>query len=162
MKTIYLAGGCFWGVEKYFEQFDGVLNTEVGYANGNKEDPTYQEVRTQMTGFTETLKLDYDPEVLPLLRQTAAHRHPPGGPPRPPAVRRGPISACGAPRPSAQRAEAVFLCGSLAAGPLQGAIPRKGQDALKPRAAWDSAPFHADLADYQTSKQTEVHRKVHL
>ncbi|MCR5135454.1 MAG: peptide-methionine (S)-S-oxide reductase MsrA [Clostridiales bacterium] len=66
MKTIYLAGGCFWGVEKYFEQFDGVLNTEVGYANGNKEDPTYQEVRTQTTGFTETLKLDYDPEVLPL------------------------------------------------------------------------------------------------
>lgn len=70
-----------------------------------------------------------NPEVLPLLRQTAAHRHPPGGPPRPPAVRRGPISACGAPRPSAQRAEAVFLCGCLAAGPLQGAIPRKGQDA---------------------------------
>ena len=66
MKTIYLAGGCFWGVEKYFQQFDGVLSTEVGYANGNKENPTYEEVRTQTTGFTETLKLEYDPAVLPL------------------------------------------------------------------------------------------------
>ena len=66
MKTIYLAGGCFWGVEKYFEQFDGVLSTEVGYANGNKENPTYEEVRTQTTGFTETLKLEYDPAILPL------------------------------------------------------------------------------------------------
>ena len=34
MKTIYLAGGCFWGVQKYFDQFDGVEATEVGYANG--------------------------------------------------------------------------------------------------------------------------------
>ena len=32
MKTIYLAGGCFWGVQKYFDQFDGVQATEVGYA----------------------------------------------------------------------------------------------------------------------------------
>lgn len=62
-------------------------------------------------------------------RQIAAHRHPPGGSPGPPVVRRGPILACGAPRPSAQRAGAVFLCGSLAAGPSRGAILRKGQDA---------------------------------
>ncbi len=34
MQTIYLAGGCFWGVQKYFDQFDGVIATEVGYANG--------------------------------------------------------------------------------------------------------------------------------
>ena len=33
MKTIYLAGGCFWGVQKFFDQFDGVFSTEVGYAN---------------------------------------------------------------------------------------------------------------------------------
>ena len=34
MKTIYLAGGCFWGVQKFFDQFEGVLHTEAGYANG--------------------------------------------------------------------------------------------------------------------------------
>ena len=34
MRTLYLAGGCFWGVEKYFAQFEGVIDTEVGYANG--------------------------------------------------------------------------------------------------------------------------------
>ena len=44
MKTIYLAGGCFWGVQKYFDQFDGVLGTEVGYANGEKENPSYYDV----------------------------------------------------------------------------------------------------------------------
>ena len=44
MKTIYLAGGCFWGVQKYFDQFDGVVSTEVGYANGPEEAPSYQDV----------------------------------------------------------------------------------------------------------------------
>ena len=44
MKTIYLAGGCFWGVQKFFDQFDGVLATETGYANGPDTAPSYQEV----------------------------------------------------------------------------------------------------------------------
>ena len=44
MKTIYLAGGCFWGVQKYFDQFDGVMSTEVGYANGPDTAPGYEEV----------------------------------------------------------------------------------------------------------------------
>ena len=44
MKTIYLAGGCFWGMQKYFDQFDGVICTEVGYANGPDKAPTYEEV----------------------------------------------------------------------------------------------------------------------
>ena len=34
MGTIYLAGGCFWGLQKFFDQFSGVIRTEVGYANG--------------------------------------------------------------------------------------------------------------------------------
>ena len=34
MKTIYLAGGCFWGMQRFFDQFDGVISTETGYANG--------------------------------------------------------------------------------------------------------------------------------
>ncbi|MBQ9251405.1 MAG: peptide-methionine (S)-S-oxide reductase [Clostridia bacterium] len=32
MKTIYLAGGCFWGVQRFFDQFDGVISTETGYS----------------------------------------------------------------------------------------------------------------------------------
>ena len=44
MKQIYFAGGCFWGTEHYMGSFDGVVRTEVGYANGNVADPTYQQV----------------------------------------------------------------------------------------------------------------------
>ena len=59
MKTIYLAGGCFWGVQKYFDQFDGVISTEVGYANGPEKAPTYQEV-CKSSGHAETVKIVYD------------------------------------------------------------------------------------------------------
>ena len=43
MSVIYLAGGCFWGVQKYFDQFDGIIKTTVGYANGHTENPKYDE-----------------------------------------------------------------------------------------------------------------------
>lgn len=59
-KEIYLAGGCFWGTEKYFENVSGVMQTEVGYANGQTEKPTYKEVCNQNTGHAETVKLVYD------------------------------------------------------------------------------------------------------
>ena len=59
MKTIYLAGGCFWGVQKFFDQFDGVISTEVGYANGPEEAPAYQDV-CQSSGHAETVKIIYD------------------------------------------------------------------------------------------------------
>ena len=59
MKTIYLAGGCFWGVQRFFDQFDGVISTEVGYANGPEEAPTYQDV-CQSSGHAETVKIVYD------------------------------------------------------------------------------------------------------
>ena len=59
MKTIYLAGGCFWGVQKYFDQFDGVISTEAGYANGSGRAPTYQDV-CQSSGHAETVKIVYD------------------------------------------------------------------------------------------------------
>ena len=49
-KEIYLAGGCFWGTEHYFKQIEGVVDTEVGFANGHTEKPTYQEVYTDTTG----------------------------------------------------------------------------------------------------------------
>ncbi len=59
MKTIYLAGGCFWGLQKYFDQFDGVLRTEAGYANGPDKAPTYEEVCAD-SGHAETVRIDYD------------------------------------------------------------------------------------------------------
>ena len=53
LRTIYLAGGCFWGLEKFMENITGVVETRVGYANGNKEKPTYKEVCTGRTGFAD-------------------------------------------------------------------------------------------------------------
>lgn len=60
IKEIYLAGGCFWGTEKYLSLIKGVISTEVGYANGNKENPTYEEVCYKKTGHAETVKVVYD------------------------------------------------------------------------------------------------------
>lgn len=65
-KTIYLAGGCFWGTEKYLSLIPGVVNTEVGYANGKTENPTYEEVCHDNTGHAETVKVTYDAEYLSL------------------------------------------------------------------------------------------------
>ena len=67
-KTVHLAAGCFWGAEKYFSLVDGVLSTRTGYANGSDglNNPTYEEVYTDKTGFAETVRIVYDPEVLPL------------------------------------------------------------------------------------------------
>ena len=85
-RTIYLAGGCFWGTQKFFDQFEGVISTEVGYANGpedandangpddvNSPDdknspasaPTYQDVCNN-SGHAETVRIDYDDSVLSL------------------------------------------------------------------------------------------------
>ena len=65
MKEIYLAGGCFWGMQKYFDQFTGVLRTEVGYANGPEEVPSYQDVCSN-SGHAETVRVVYDPESISL------------------------------------------------------------------------------------------------
>ena len=66
MKEIYLAGGCFWGTEHYFKQINGVVETEVGFANGHTEHPTYQEVYTDETGYAETVRVKYDAQVVSL------------------------------------------------------------------------------------------------
>ena len=66
IKTIYLAGGCFWGVQHYFDQFDGILKTTVGYANGNSENPEYKDVKAGLTGHAETLKIQYDDTIISL------------------------------------------------------------------------------------------------
>ena len=65
-KEIYLAGGCFWGCQKYFDLTDGVLETEVGYANGPIANPTYEQVKLEHVGHAETVRVAYDPKTLPL------------------------------------------------------------------------------------------------
>lgn len=60
-KEIYLAAGCFWGAEHFFKQIDGVTLTQVGFANGNTDNPTYKEVYTDTTGYAETVRLQYNP-----------------------------------------------------------------------------------------------------
>ena len=66
MKEIYLAGGCYWGVEKYLSNIKGVMETTVGFANGNTHHPTYQQVRYENTGHAETVKVLYDEAQVPL------------------------------------------------------------------------------------------------
>lgn len=65
-KEIYMAGGCFWGTEHYLKQIRGVEKTEVGYANGHTDNPTYKEVCTDKTGFAETVQVVYNPEEISL------------------------------------------------------------------------------------------------
>jgi peptide methionine sulfoxide reductase msrA/msrB len=66
LKEIWLAGGCFWGVEAYMSRIHGVYDVISGYANGNKEYPSYQEVSSGKTGFAETVYVRYDPERVEL------------------------------------------------------------------------------------------------
>ena len=65
-KTIYLAGGCFWGVEHFFKGVDGVVEAIPGYANGNTDNPSYKEVYTDTTGHAETVKVSYRPSKVSL------------------------------------------------------------------------------------------------
>ena len=65
-REIYFAGGCFWGVEHFFKGVDGVVEATPGYANGNIEHPTYQQVYTDTTGFAETVRVRYRPDRVSL------------------------------------------------------------------------------------------------
>ncbi len=64
MKTIYLAGGCFWGMQRFLDSAKGVMMTEVGYANGRTDNPTYAQVKHENTGHAETVKVVYDETIL--------------------------------------------------------------------------------------------------
>lgn len=66
MREIYLAGGCFWGVEEYMSRVEGVIETIVGYANGSTSKPTYEQVCTGTTGHVETTYVKYDESILSL------------------------------------------------------------------------------------------------
>lgn len=66
MKKITLAGGCFWGVEGYFAQLKGVLDTTVGYIDGNKKNPTYREVCSGIATHAEAMEVRYDEKLITL------------------------------------------------------------------------------------------------
>ena len=66
LKEIYIAGGCFWGVQAYYSRILGVKESISGYANGTKGNPTYEEVCTGATGHAETVKIVYDSTILSL------------------------------------------------------------------------------------------------
>lgn len=65
-KDIYLAGGCFWGVEAYFERIAGITGVVSGYANGRTENPSYRDVIYKDTGHAETVRVSYDPQRIAL------------------------------------------------------------------------------------------------
>ena len=61
-QTATFAGGCFWCVEEAFDKVDGVLSTTSGYANGNIDNPTYEQVSKGGTGYVESLQVSFDPQ----------------------------------------------------------------------------------------------------
>ncbi len=62
-ETLYLAGGCFWGMERIFRRLGGVVSTAVGYMGGTTDQPTYAVVCSGLTGHAETVRVIYDPNV---------------------------------------------------------------------------------------------------
>ncbi|MFL0267432.1 peptide-methionine (S)-S-oxide reductase MsrA [Candidatus Clostridium radicumherbarum] len=66
MKEIVLAGGCFWGIEEFLSRIEGVLETEVGYANGRTPNPSYEDVCYKNTGYAEACYIRYDEKELKL------------------------------------------------------------------------------------------------
>ena len=67
-KEIWFAAGCFWGAQKFFKLIDGVVRTEVGFVNGRTENPTYEQVYQDDTGYAECVHIVYDPARVSLQR----------------------------------------------------------------------------------------------
>ena len=63
-QVIYLAGGCFWGMERVFQALDGVFETRTGYANGNTPNPSYEDIIRNETGYKECVRVIYDINVI--------------------------------------------------------------------------------------------------
>ena len=66
MKEIYFAAGCFWGAQHFFAGIDGVKEAVAGYANGRGQNPSYEQVYTDTTGFAETVRVQYNEKRISL------------------------------------------------------------------------------------------------
>ena len=66
MRTIYFAGGCFWGVERFFSLAKGVVETKVGYANGKLDNPSYEDLKYGRDTASETVEIKYDETIISL------------------------------------------------------------------------------------------------
>ncbi|MCI1984239.1 MAG: peptide-methionine (S)-S-oxide reductase MsrA [Bifidobacteriaceae bacterium] len=64
IQSAYFAGGCFWGVERYFQSVHGVVSTQVGYAQSDVSHPSYEQVCSGQTGAVEAVRVDFDPAVV--------------------------------------------------------------------------------------------------
>ncbi len=64
MATATFAAGCFWGVEAGFQRVAGITATEVGYAGGGMENPSYEDVCSGQTGHAEVVRLEFDPDIV--------------------------------------------------------------------------------------------------
>ena len=63
-QVIYLAGGCFWGMERVFQALDGVVETRTGYANGNTPNPSYEDIIRNETGYKACVRVIYDTSII--------------------------------------------------------------------------------------------------
>lgn len=65
-KTVVVAGGCYWGVEEYYRRLEGIIDTQVGFAQGHTENPNYEEVCAADTNHAEVVFLSYNPAAISL------------------------------------------------------------------------------------------------
>ena len=64
MKSAYFAGGCFWCITPVFAESKGVISVTSGFCGGDETDPSYEDVKAQKTGHRETIKIEYDENIM--------------------------------------------------------------------------------------------------
>ena len=64
MKKALIGAGCFWGIEKFYSEINGVIDTKVGYSGGNTVDPTYEDVCSGVTNHAEVVLISFDESII--------------------------------------------------------------------------------------------------